>query len=155
MPAVVIALLILFGIALLIVEFLVLPGITVAFIGGILLMGLGIFMSYKSYGTTVGNYTVLATVILFGGGLYYSLRSKTWKNLSLNSEIDGKVNTIEEHKIKKGDKGIAITRLAPMGKVQVNDIVVEAKSTGIYISENTEVEVMKVNESNIIVKPLK
>ena len=42
-----------------------------------------------------------------------------------------------------------------MGKVRVNDVVVEAKSTGIYIEENTDIEVIKVYGSNILVKPLK
>jgi len=155
MLAFAIALLILFGIALLIIEFLVLPGTTIAFIGGIFVMGFGVFLAYKSYGLSIGNFTLLGTVILFIAALYYSLRSKTWKKMALHSEIDGKVNTIEAHKINIGDKGIAITRLGPIGKVQINDIIVEAKSTGIYITENTEIEVLKVNESNIIVKPLK
>ena len=42
-----------------------------------------------------------------------------------------------------------------MGKARVNGITVEAKSTGIYIAENTEIEIIKVNGSNITVKPLK
>lgn len=150
-----IVLLILVGIALLVAEFFVFVGSIVAGIAGFILTAMGVYLTYKTYGTTAGNYALLISAILFVIAVYFALRSKTWKKIALHSEIEGKVNTIEEHNINVGDTGITISKVAPMGKVRVNDVVVEAKSTGIYIEENTEVEVIKVNESNILVKPLK
>ncbi|HEY4785192.1 MAG TPA: NfeD family protein [Bacteroidales bacterium] len=155
MLTIAIALLILVGIALLVAEFFIFVGSVVAGITGFILTATGIFLAYKTYGTTVGNYTLLVSIILFVIAVFFSLRSKTWKKIALHSEIEGKVNTIEEHKIKVGDVGITVSKVAPMGKVKVNDVIVEAKSTGIYIEENSEVEVIKVYESNILVKPLK
>jgi len=155
MLAVAIALLIIFGIALLIIEFLVLPGITIAFIGGVLLMGLGVYISYRTYGSDMGTYVLLGTVVLFIIALVYSLRSKTWKKLALKSEISGKVNSIQELHIQVGDKGVAVTKLSSIGKVKINNTVFEAKSLGMYIEENTEIEVVEVSNSDIIVKPIK
>jgi len=155
MLPVAIALLIIFGIALLIIEFLVLPGITIAFIGGVILMGLGVYISYRTYGSDVGSYVLLGTIFLFVIALVYSLRSKTWKKLALKSEIVSKVNTIHEFNIQVGDKGVAVTKLSSIGKVKINDTILEAKSLGMYIEENTEIEVVEVSKSDIVVKPLK
>lgn len=150
-----IILLILVGVALLVAEFFVFVGSVIAGLAGFVLTAMGVFLAYKTYGSSVGNYALIGAVVLFLIAVYFSLRSKTWKKIALHSEVDGKVNTIDEHEIKVGDKGVTVSKVAPMGKVRVNDVVVEAKSTGIYIEENTDVEVIKVYGSNILVKPLK
>ena len=49
MEVLAIILLIFFGIVLLLLEFLVIPGTTIAGIGGILLMAGGVYMSYNIY----------------------------------------------------------------------------------------------------------
>ena len=152
MSIIAIILLILLGIILFLVEFLLVPGITIAGIGGALCMGGGVYMAYKVYGATAGNLTLLGTLIFIILTVYLSLKSKTWKKFMLNSKIEGKVNVIQEEKIKEGDVGKTITRLAPIGKALVNDITIEAKSTGAFIDENTEIEVVKVEKSKIIVK---
>lgn len=150
-----IILLILVGVALLVAEFFVFVGSVIAGLAGFVLTAMGVFLAYKTYGSSVGNYALIGAVVLFLIAVYFSLRSKTWKKIALHSEVDGKVNTIDEHEIKVGDKGVTVSKVAPMGKVRVNDVVVEAKSTGIYIEENTDIEVIKVYGSNILVKPLK
>jgi len=155
MLAFAIVLLILVGIALLVAEFFIFIGSAIAGIAGFILTAMGVFLAYKTYGTATGNFTLVVSIIIFLIAVYFSLRSKTWKKIALHSEIVGKVNTIEGDKIKVGDIGITVSKVAPMGKVKVNDIVVEANSTGIYIEENSEVEVVKVYESNILIKPLK
>lgn len=151
----IIVLLVVVGIALLVLEFVVIPGITIAGIGGFILSFAGIFLSYKLFGTAIGTYTLLGSILLFVIAIVYALKAKTWKKIALNSEIDSKVNVIDHENLHVGDTGIALSRLAPMGKAKINGITVEAKSTGIYIPENTEIEVIKVNGSNITVKPLK
>ena len=73
----------------------------------------------------------------------------------LNTNINSSVDTdLTEEQIKKGDRGKTITRLNPMGKIVVNDLVREAKSVEGYISQNSEVEVVSVEGTRIIVKPL-
>jgi membrane-bound ClpP family serine protease len=154
MLTIAIAVLILLGITLLAAEFFIAFGSIVVGISGFVLTTVGIFLAYKSYGVTVGHLTLLASVTLLVIAIFISLRARTWGKIALKSEIEGRVNSIQELSIKSGDRGIAISRLAPMGKVKVNNTIVEAKSTGMYIDENTEVEVIKTNETNIIVKPL-
>ena len=73
--------------------------------------------------------------------------------MGLRANIESRNEPFDTQKIKPGDIGKTITRLAPMGKALVNDITCEAKSTGTFINENTEIEVIKVLNTQIIVKP--
>ncbi len=62
---------------------------------------------------------------------------------------------ITEDQIKVGDRGKAMTRLAPMGKIEVNGIVREAKSLEGYIDEHSDIEVVAVEGTRISVKNFK
>jgi membrane-bound ClpP family serine protease len=150
-----IILLILLGIFLFIVEFLLVPGITIAGIGGAVLMGVAVYFAYATHGNTVGNYTLVASLILLVGGGAYALRAKTWRRLMLHKNIDSKVEVgLEEDKIKVGDRGECITRMAPVGKVLINGIIVEGKSQRGFLDQHTPVEVIKVLNTQVIVKSI-
>lgn len=144
------------GIILFIVEFLLVPGITVAGIGGLVLTVLGVLKAFNDYGTSTGIWVMIGTVVLSIFVIAISLRAKTWRRLMLNTNIDSTVDTdLTEEQIKPGDSGRTLTRLNPMGKIMVNDLVREAKSVEGFINENSEVEVVSVEGTRIIVKPLK
>ena len=155
MSVTLIIVLIVIGLALLIVEVVVLPGITVSGIAGVLLIGCSIFLTFKWFGSTAGTYALIGTSILFIIFLIYALRAKTWDRLSLHSEIDGKVNVVDTNDIKHGDKGTTVSRLAPIGKVLIHGKIMEGKSEFGLIDENKEIEVVQVSESTIIVQEIK
>lgn len=149
-----IIILILLGILLLIVEFLIIPGVTVAGIGGIALIGGTIYLTYRNYGLMVGNIVVVSTLVLVVALIIITMRTRTWKKVMLDTQIDGKVaDSMEEH-IKAGDRGKAITRLAPMGNIQVGEVITEAKSMGEFIPVGTDIEVVRVKNKEVIVKPI-
>ena len=150
-----IILLILLGVLLFLVEFFIIPGVTLAGIGGAILLGLAVFISYRTHGTTVGNYTLLIVLIITVIAMVVALRSKTWRRFMLKTNIDSKVEVgLEDHKIKPGDSGITATRLAPIGMVTVNNITIEGKSIGGFLDPNTKIEVVKVLGTQVIVKPI-
>ena len=155
MSVAIIIILIVIGLALCVVEVVVLPGITVAGIGGLLLIGCSVFLTFKWFGNTAGAFALIATGILFVIFLIYALRAKTWDKLSLHSEIDSKVNVVNTNDIKTGDRGMTVSRLAPMGKILIHGKLMEGKSEFGLIDENREIEVIYVNESTIIVQESK
>ncbi len=155
MSVTLVIILIVLGLSLLVVEVLILPGITVAGIGGGILTVSGVYLSFRYFGNTVGLLVLVGTAALFIILMAYALRSKTWKRLSLHAEIDGKVNVIDTNSIKVGDTGVAISRLAPIGKVLVHDQIVEGKSQFGLIEEKSKIEVVQVTESSIIVQEIK
>ncbi len=151
-----IIIIILLGIILFVIEFLLVPGITVAGIGGLILTVLGVYKAFNDYGTATGGWFLIGTILLSIFVIAFSLRAKTWRKLMLNTNNDSTVDTdITEDQIKAGDSGEAMTRLAPMGKIKVNDIVREAKSIDGYIDEHSTVEVVSVEGTSIKVKPIK
>lgn len=150
-----IILLIILGIALLLVEFLIVPGITIAGIGGFLCVAGGIIAAFYAHGIKVGTITLfsaLAAVVIMGVIIF---KSRTLKHMMLESNINGvAVNVKAENNFNVGDHGKTITRLAPIGKAMINDKMVEAKSMTGFIDENTEIEIVKIQNTNVIVKPL-
>ncbi len=149
----IIILLIITGFILLLVEFFALPGVTLAGIGGLLLIGSGIYLAYGINANT-GHLFLGSTIVLSIGFLVYALRAKTWDKLMLSSALTGNADTISKDSIQPGDRGIAISRLNPIGKARVNGQEVEARCPGQFVDPKTEIEVIEVYKTYIIVKPI-
>lgn len=150
-----IILLILLGLLLLLIEFAVIPGITVAGVGGFLLLAASVYIAFTSYGTIPGFITLAIVLILAPAMVYYFFKTRTGRKMILEKNIEGKVEQMDMGGIAVGDVGKTIGRLAPMGKVKVNGQMVEAHSTGAFVDHNTEIKVLKIVSNKIIVEPLK
>jgi membrane-bound ClpP family serine protease len=150
-----IILLILLGLLLLIIEFALIPGVTIAGIGGFLLLAASVYIAFTEYGTGGGFITLTVVMIAAPAMIYYFFKSKSGKKMILESQIDGKIENINAEKIHVGDIGKSIGRLAPSGKVRVNGEIVEAQSTGPFIDQNNEIKVVKIQTNKIIVELLK
>jgi membrane-bound ClpP family serine protease len=154
MTAFAIILLIFLGLVLLLIEFAVIPGVTIAGIGGFVLLGISVYIAFIEYGTAVGFLTLAFVLVASPIMVYYLFQSKTGKRMVLESLIDSKVDTAVSEKIHVGDLGKTIGRLAPSGKAKVNGEVVEAVSTGGFVDHNTEIKVLKILSNKIIVEPI-
>lgn len=154
MTVLAIVLLILLGIVLLLIEFAVIPGVTIAGIGGFLMFGGAVYIAFAEYGTIPGFITLAIVLVLAPAIVYYYFNSRAGKKMILNKNIEGKIDLVDNEKIHVGDIGKTIGRLAPMGKARVNGEVVEAQSTGAMIDQNTEIKVLKIDSNKIIVEPL-
>ena len=157
MSVTLIIILILLGILLFIIEFLLIPGVGIAGIMGAALMIGGVILGFTYHGVTVGNIILASTVVLSVITLVLTLKSKTWKNVMLNTKIEGKVNNIEQNgkKLNIGDTGTTITRLNPMGKIMIDGQYYEAQALNMLIDEGTEIIIIKIAGKKIIVKPNK
>ena len=145
--------LILIGLFLFVVEFLLIPGITVAGIGGVACLIGGIFWAYGGYGNVAGNITLLSTLVATLITVAFTLRAKTWNKFMLKTNVEGTISSNDAEKIKPGDEGITVSRLTPMGKVRINGIVLEARSTGTFIDPKVPIIVIRFDGSVVIVKP--
>lgn len=151
-----IIILIVLGILLFVIEFLLVPGITVAGIGGLVLTVLGVYKAFEDYGTQTGVWFLIGTVLLSLLVIAFALRAGTWKPFMLNTNVEGTVDESSwSESIKPGDIGEAMTRLNPMGKIMINDAVREAKSIEGYVDAHSKVEIVSVKGSHLTVKPIK
>lgn len=149
----IIAVLIFVGFLFMLLEILVFPGTGIAGIIGFVLIAIGVWQAFVAHGVLAGTITLAGSLVFSVIALFYSLKSKTWKRASLNKNIDGKVNLVDETKIKPGDTGTAVSRLAPMGKAYINGEYFEVKTFGEYIDAGTEIEVLQIEFNKITVKP--
>lgn len=144
--------LIVLGIFFLVVEIFLIPGISLPGIAGVACMIGGVSMAYVRMGPTVGTWTLALSIIALSVVLYGFYRSKTFDKMALKTNIDSKTNPFDGLKIKVGDQGTAITRLGPIGKIQLKDTVVEGRSENELIDAGTPVEVVDVGSYNVTVR---
>jgi membrane-bound ClpP family serine protease len=145
--------LLLLGIILILLEIFVVPGITIAGIGGLILLILGIYFSYSKYGVPMGHYILLGTFSLVAIIFFISYKSGAIKTMTLDTQNMAQLRTEVKQNIKIGDIGKTISRLAPMGTIMLNNELYEASSKGSFINENTEIEVVNIIDNKIIVEP--
>lgn len=147
---IIIAFLILVAIVLVLLEIFLLPGITVAGIGGALFAIGGVIYAYTVSPLT-GHITLVASIVSFGIAFAWLLRSKSFSKVALHTDVDSKLTSSRDLGIEVGDEGITISRLAPIGKARIKDIAVEAKSIGDFIDEETPIVVVRVDGYNVLV----
>ena len=144
-------LLILLGLVLKILDFLVIPGGVVAILGVLCMVG-GVVTSFVQFGTTVGILTLVLTAVITLGSFWLMMRTKTWRKLQLKTQIDSKMNEVDESKLKEGTEGVSVSRLAPTGTGLFGDTEAEVVSMQGFIDQNTPIVIRKIDGSKIIVE---
>jgi membrane-bound ClpP family serine protease len=146
--------LLVFGLALIIVEVVFVPGTTLVGILGVIFLGGAIMTTYKNYGPDAGLYVLLGTSTALAVSLFFSFRSQAWSRFANKSAIKSKVNEGITAALNLGDEGTAISSLRPMGTVQFRDGTFEVKTLGDYVDVGTKVKIVHIQSNQIIVKPL-
>ncbi len=156
MEIAIVFILLLVAIALLLVEMFLIPGVSIAGIGGLLFLGSAVYYAFAFISPFAGRLTMVAAFIMMALAISIFIRSKALDKMSLKTDIDSKNDPMEDITVKEGDIGVTSSRLAPMGKIRVNGQTMEAKALDDFIDENVEVIVIKVQSTNVLVerKPL-
>lgn len=146
-----IILLILLGLVFILLEVLIVPGSTFVGVIGAVLMIAGIWFVFSKHGTQAGIYVLAGSIGLTLLLAYIGFKTNTWKRFTLETSLQGKVNTFENIEFNIGDKGTSVSRLAPSGKAFINGNYVEVHTQGEFINENTEITIIKKSENKLIV----
>lgn len=152
MDILIITLLIIAAIVLFLIEVFLIPGISIA---GILSGGCIIFANYYAFvymGTEAGFITLVITIMACTGSLIWFMRSKMLDRVSLKQNITSQVDRTVEHKVQVGNTGITTTRLALIGRAEINGNIIEVKSAEGFIDEKTPVIVTRIADGNIWVE---
>lgn len=147
-----IILLLLLGALFLMAELVLLPGVTVGTILALACYAGAIYLGFTFYGTTAGVVVIATVAVLSLLTVIFSLRAKTWQRFSLKKNIDSAQSDLPENEVKVGDRGVAISRIAPMGKVEIAGKYYEAKSVDILIDQREQVEVVGFENNSIVVR---
>ncbi len=148
----IICVLLFIGIIFFLIELFFLPGISIAGIVGGIFIGAAIWYAFAFVSGTAGIITLVGGLILFVLAVWWFMRSKTLDKMSLKTDIDGKIEPLKGLNIQPGDTGITMSRLAPMGKVKINNAVIEAKTNNEFIDPDEEIVVLEVCNTNVLVE---
>ncbi|MGL4411324.1 MAG: NfeD family protein [Bacteroidales bacterium] len=149
---IIIAAILIVAIFLFILEMFVLPGITFAAVGGLACSLAGLTYAYYSFGVTGVIIALVIGVVIFAATIYIALKSKVFNKLALEKEIDSQVVAEGILNVTPGEIGETISRLNPMGKVNINGAIFEAKSETGFIDEHQTIRVVKVVSNTVIVE---
>jgi len=149
-----IVLLVFFGLLFLVAELVLLPGVSIGAVLALVCYGSSVYLAFRDFGPVTG--TVVILVILVLSVTVVSLRAKTWQRFSLKQEIrSSSMPVIPAEELQVGDRGVTLSRLSPMGKVEIGGRTYEAKSQGAYVDQQRDVEVVGFENFSVIVKTIK
>ena len=97
---------------------------------------------------------MIGSSILVLSIINYSLKSKTWKKVSLEKMHTTKVSKNTYDKLKIGDIGKSKSVLKPYGKGEFEDKIYEIKSVENYIDENKKIKIIDILQDKILVKKI-
>lgn len=145
--------LLILGDILILAELIIIPG--TIFTG---LLGLGsifgsCYLAYTNVSPTLSIVLFVINIIVLAVVTILLLRAKTWKKLTLNTQIESHVDKKPEEKgLQKGQTGVATTRLAPMGKGEFEGQVMEVTSEDGMIEAQVAIIITKIEDNKIFVK---
>lgn len=144
--------LVLLGVFFLVAELVFLPGATLGAILALASYGAAAYFGFVRLGFVGGVITIVIILAASLVAVVISLRAKTWQRLALKDKIEGASMDSPSSELKIGDKGVTVSRLSPMGKVNFGGKVYEAKSVDAYVDQKCEVEVVDFENFNVIVR---
>lgn len=141
------------GLILFAVEVFLVPGISLAGIGATLCILYAIFYAFVYVGTTAGWISVTCSALGIALVTVWFMRSKTVDRLALKKTLDYKPDPLKGLDLKAGDTGTTVTRLTLIGNADFNGNIVEVQSTDGFIDEKTLVEIVRINNGTVYVRP--
>lgn len=143
------------AVILFLVELFVIPGISLAGISALVCIIYANYYAFANLGTGAGFITLIISGIACIGSLVWFMRSKTLDKLALKKDITSKIDRSAAEKVKVGDTGITITRLAQIGNAEINGNIIEVKSMDGLLNEKTSIVVNRITDGIIFVEKLK
>lgn len=141
------------GVILFVAELVLLPGITVAAVGAFCCLVGAVTWAFVDWGPVTGFIVLGIVLVILLILLLLFLRPKTWNRVSLKTNINSQVDDLGiEKRVEVGVQGTSLTRLAPMGKVDISGEIYEAKSLDRYIDPRCEVVVTGYDNNTLIVR---
>ena len=154
------------GLALILLEVLVIPGFGIAGLGGIGLMIYGLYLlllpdipvSEEVLGQAMDGFLIGLVGAVIGLVLLVKLMIKTkfWEQITApdtQKKEDGYSNTFGWESLQ-GETGISDTDLHPSGWVRVKDQRIFVVSEGEFIEEGKEIKILSVDGNRVLVREL-
>ena len=148
--------LILVGLALVLVEVTLVPGLNVVGVVGVLGAAAGVVLAFVEFGVTGGMGTLAATVLAAGGLAYVLRESGAWDRFVLSDSLrrDADADAVEAESRTRllGRAGTAVTPLRPAGVAEIDGARVEVETEGAFVASGSRVRVAALDRRRVIVR---
>ena len=144
-------LLVIFATVMLTVEIVFIPGFGIPGFTGVLAMIAAIFYAFVQISSAAGWITMLVGAMVSIALFLWALYGNSIDKVALKKNIKSTVRTVDMSIFAVGDRGVTKTRLALIGEALIKGPIVEVKSEAGFISENEEVEVIRVSDDSLFV----
>lgn len=149
--------LILVGLALVVVEVTVVPGLNVVGVLGVLGAAVGVVVAFVEFGPAGGLGTLAATILTAVGVGYVLYESGAWDRFVLSDSLrrDADADAVEHESRARllGKSGTALTPLRPGGVADVEGARVEVETEGSFVAAGSRVRVVALDRRRILVRP--
>ena len=149
-------LLILVGLALVVVEVTVVPGLNVVGVIGVLGAAVGVVVAFAEFGPAGGLGTLAATILTAGGLAYMLYETGAWDRFVLSDSLrrDADADAIESESRARllGKTGTAVTPLRPGGVADVDGARVEVETEGAFVAAGSRVRVVALDRRRVLVR---
>lgn len=150
-----IVILILIGLVLIYLELIFVPGTTVLGLVGLVLTGIGVYMTFERHGNAAGGWVLGGSFFVITLAVVYSFRSGAWKRFSLQTKSEGHYNENFDAGLQIEMRGKTISDLKPIGKAEINAKNYEVRSRGEHIASGEDIKIAKIIGNKIIVELIK
>ncbi|WP_408956285.1 NfeD family protein [Natroniella sp. ANB-PHB2] len=145
------------GLFLLVLELFVIPGFGITGAGGLICIFTSLFFIFPT--TEIALTVIPVAVILSAIGVVVMVRyfgtSHFWERISLQKREEGYIASSKNQQGLIGQRGTVLTPLRPAGTIEVTGKRFDVVSQGEFIEPETEVEIIEVLGSKIVVKSTK
>jgi len=145
------------GVALLVVE-VFMPGFGLPGVSGLVLIAVGVVMTWNTYGPVAGLAVTLIALALAGISISVSLKSAANGRLSRSALfLKDTVAPVEHEETDAlvGKTGETVTVLSPVGFAEFDGVRLNVITEGSYLEKGRPVKVTKVEGNKIIVREIK
>lgn len=142
------------GVALLVLEVFI-PGFGLPGVSGLILLTIGIVITWSAYGAVAGLAVMLIALALAGISISLSVKSATNGKLSRSELILNDVTASVDHEDAEtlmGRTGETLTVLNPVGFADFDGVRLNVVTEGTYLEKGTRVKVTHVEGNKIIVR---
>ena len=131
------------------------PGGILGLIGSVFLIA-SLIMCFMEFGMRIGIYyiaglacVIMAVIVLV---MRFAHLLPVRKRLFLTATERDMTVEIDDLQLLVGKQGIAYTILRPAGKILIDGKRYEAMAEGSFIQKNSEIEIIRIDGNNIIVR---
>ncbi|MFA6470814.1 MAG: NfeD family protein [Candidatus Latescibacterota bacterium] len=151
MTTLTIALLVVCGFILLVIEVLLIPGFSIPGILGIGMIIYGVWRARVAYGFEGALVTMLLCAVGAVVLILFALKSRTVRSVGLEYDEKGH-SSIDDYTALVGKEGTALTKLRPAGIATIEGNRIDVVTDGEFIEANSPIRVAGIEGARIIVE---